>query len=256
MYKALSYSLVFLGFQLLMGGLSAVVLKIIDNQAITTSPYTTIATMAITSIVTAAVFLIAKWTVMSRSYLMTKPRMVLAWSVMAAIGAVIPSMAIQEQLPELPNIVEEQMSEIMNAHGGYFVIGLLAPLVEEMVFRGAVLRTLLSWKPDNHWGMIAISALLFALIHMNPAQMPHAFVIGMLLGWMYYRTRSIVPTVAFHWANNTIAFILFKFYPDPDTHLINVFGTQQNVAAAVTFSLFILAPAIYQLHLWMKRADE
>ena len=156
-------------------------------------------------------------------------------------------------MPELPNFVEEEMGGMMNARGGYFVICLLAPLVEELVMRGAVLRALLLWRKDRPWTMIAISAFLFALIHMNPAQMPHAFVIGLLLGWMFYRTGSIVPGVAYHWANNTAAFILFKLYPDPSTHLIDILGTQRNVAAAVAFSLLILLPAIYQLNIWMKK---
>ena len=101
--------------------------------------------------------------------------------------------------------------------------------------------------------MIAVSAALFSLIHMNPAQMPHAFIIGLLLGWMFYRTGSIVPAVAFHWTNNTIAYILFKLYPDTDLRLVDILGTQRKVGAAVIFSLFILLPALYQLHLRMKR---
>ena len=253
MKKALSYTLIFLGIQLIASGLVVIVLKIINNQTIASSPYVNIGTMALFSIITAILFVARKWTEVSRSYLQSKPRMAIMWSVLAAFGAVVPSMALQEQLPELPNIVEAEMESIMNAHGGYFVIALLAPLTEEIVFRGAVLRALLKWKPNNHWAMIAISALLFALIHMNPAQMPHAFIIGLLLGWMFYRTDSIVPGVAFHWANNTIAFILFKLYPNEETHLIDILGTQRNVAAAVLFSLLILVPAIYQLHLWMKR---
>ena len=140
----------------------------------------------------------------------------------------------------------------MSAKGGYFVICLLVPLVEELVFRGAVLRALLSWKPEARWGMIAVSALLFSIAHMNPAQMPHAFLVGLLLGSMY---SSIVPGVAFHWANNTISYFLFKLYPNTDTKLVDVLGSPQHVALAVCFSLFILLPALYQLHLWMRKAQ-
>ncbi len=256
MFKAISYTLIFGGIQLLSAGLVTLCVKFFGGEELLSSPYVSIASMALFAIITSFVFIKSKWIEVSRDYLLTKPRMVILWSVLAAIGAVIPSTATQELLPELPNIVEAELSALMNATGGYFILALLVPLVEEIVFRGAVLRALLAWKPNNPWGMIAISALLFALMHMNPAQMPHAFVIGLLLGWMFYRTNSIVPSVTFHWANNTIAYILFKFYPDPDTHLIDIFGTQRNVAAAVVFSLFILVPAIYQLHLWMRRAES
>lgn len=92
---------------------------------------------------------------------------------MGALGILVPSTWLQEQMPELPNIAEEAFDTIMKDRMGYFVIGLLAPLTEEMVFRGAVLRSLLQWK-QNPWVGIVISAILFALIHMNPVQMPHA----------------------------------------------------------------------------------
>lgn len=255
MKQALCYSFIFAGIQILVSSIIITVLNLIGYEQWTASPYTTIGSSILFAIIMAFIVLRLKWMDASRDYLRTKPRLVILWSVLAAFGAVIPSMAIQEQLPELPNIVEQELGAIMNAHGGYFTIALLMPLIEEMVFRGAILRSLLQWKPAKPWAMIAISALLFALIHMNPAQMPHAFVIGLLLGWMFYRTNSIVPTVAFHWTNNTIAFILFKFYPDPDIKLIDILGSQRSVAAAVLFSLFILIPAIYQLHLWMKRPN-
>lgn len=256
MKQALGYTLFFIGMQAVVSSAVVALMNVLDYGSLATSPYTTIGIQILFSVIIAIVFVRLRWMEATRSYLQTKPRLVVWWSVLAAVGSVIPSVAFQEQMPELPNLVEEQMGEIMNAHGGYFTIALLAPLVEEIVFRGAVLRSLLQWKPERPWLMIAFSALLFALIHMNPAQMPHAFLIGLLLGWMFYRTNSIVPSVVFHWANNTIAFVLFKLYPNPDTHLVDILGSQRSVAAAVLFSLFILVPAIYQLNLWMKKGAE
>jgi len=101
---------------------------------------------------------------------------------------------------------------------------------------------------------IAFSAFFFALIHANPAQMPHAFLIGLLLGWLYYRTDSVVPGVVYHWVNNTVAYVVYNLYPDPNIHLIDIFGSQRGVAAAVLFSLFILLPALYQLNLRLRKA--
>jgi hypothetical protein len=91
---------------------------------------------------------------------------------------------------------------------------------------------------------------------MNPVQMPHAFLIGLLLGWMYWRTGSILPGIAQHWANNSAAYVIYTFYPDDDTKLVDVFkGSELHVALALVFSLLILLPAIYQLHVWMRRAE-
>jgi membrane protease YdiL (CAAX protease family) len=155
-------------------------------------------------------------------------------------------------MPELPNVAEQEFDLILKSRMGYLVVGLLAPLVEELVFRGAVLKALLRWK-QNPWVGIAISALLFALIHMNPAQMPHAFLIGLLLGWMYYRTDSIVPGVVYHWVNNTVAYIMYNLYPNPDLTLLDLFGSERAVMMALGFSFCIFLPALFQLNLRLKK---
>ena len=253
MQNALIYTLVFLAIQVIVSILASRGLAITGHAEWAHSPYLLIGVSAVSSLLTIAMFWCLRWAEVSGRYLLSRPYMVVCWSILAALGAVVPSMYLQEQLPELPNIVEKELTAMMSVKGGYFVICLLVPLAEELVMRGAVLRALLMWKPDRHWLMIVISALLFALIHLNLAQMPHAFLIGLLLGWMFYRTNSIVPTVAYHWANNTVAFILTKLYPNPDLRLVDVLGTQQSVLLAVAFSLLILLPSIYQLHVWMKK---
>lgn len=255
MYKAISYTLIFLGIQLLVASITTFGMQLWGNEELSASPYVQLASMIVFSLLSALLFIRMKWAVPSRHYLLSRPWLTVFWALMAAVGTIIPSIAVQEYLPTLPNLVETEMGAMMSAKGGYFVICLLVPLVEELVFRGAVLRALLSWKPEARWGMIAVSALLFSIAHMNPAQMPHAFLVGLLLGWMYCRTSSIVPGVAFHWANNTISYFLFKLYPNTDTKLVDVLGSPQHVALAVCFSLFILLPALYQLHLWMRKAQ-
>ena len=81
---------------------------------------------------------------------------------------------------------------------------LIGPLAEEVLFRGAIERRLLE-KNWNPWYAIVISALIFALAHFNFEQGFTATVIGIFMGWVYYRTRSIWPTVLIHVVNNTVA---------------------------------------------------
>lgn len=262
MKKAISYLLIFIGIQLVGGAICNIVWALVaGTRDMTTAQLIT--TTVLISLVTIVAFLFWHWTEVSPRWLRTRPWTVLLWSVIAAVGALIPSAWIQEQMPELPNLVENEFDMILGNRWGYLAVGLLAPLSEEIVLRGAVLRSLLA-KPllangserTNAWVAIAISALFFALVHFNPAQMPHAFVIGLLLGWMYWRTGSILPGVAYHWANNSLAYIIYNIYPDPDMKLIDVFkGSEQHVWMAVGFSLLILVPAIFQLHLWMKRTE-
>jgi membrane protease YdiL (CAAX protease family) len=262
MKKAIIYLIEFIAIQLIVGFIVTLVWQLITKSEDKTTGMLITTTVA-TGVATIVIFLLTRWAEVSPNWIRTRPWLVLIWSVIAAMGALIPSAWLQEQMPELPNFVENEFDMILTNRWGYLAIGLLAPLSEEIVLRGAVLRSLLS-KPlfanrserFNIWTAISISALFFALIHFNPAQMPHAFVIGLLLGWMYWRTGSILPGVAYHWANNSIAYIIYNIYPDPDMKLIDVFkGSELHVLMAVGFSMLILLPAIYQLHLWMRRAE-
>lgn len=247
MKNALIYTVVFAALQVVVSMLVQGVWMLVMGKESAMNATGMIITMAVFSVLTMVVFLWAKWSVVSRHWVRTRPWFVLFWCVLAALGALIPSVWIQEHMPELPNIVEGEFDMIMKDRWGYLVVGLLAPLAEEMVFRGAVLRSLLRWK-ENPWIGIVISAVLFAVIHMNPAQMPHAFLIGLLLGWLYYRTDSIVPGVVYHWVNNTVAYVMYNLYPNPDLTLVELFGTEQKVLMALGCSLLIFLPSLFQLN--------
>ncbi len=247
MKNALIYTVVFGAIQVIVSMLVQGVWMLVMGKESAMNATGMIIMMAVFSVLTMVVFLWAKWSEVSRHWVRTRPWFVLFWCVLAALGALIPSVWIQEHMPELPNIVEGEFDMIMKDRWGYLVVGLLAPLAEEMVFRGAVLRSLLCWM-KNPWIGIVISAVLFAVIHMNPAQMPHAFLIGLLLGWMYYRTDSIVPGVVYHWVNNTVAYVMYNLYPNPDMTLVELFGTEQKVLMALGFSLLIFLPALFQLN--------
>ena len=205
------------------------------------------------SFVTILVFTLSKWTPVSRNYLQSRPWGTFFWCVILSLVTIIPSIWLQEQMPELPDLMQSTFDGLMSHPVGYLFVGIFAPLAEEVVFRGAILRALLK-RFNIHWVAIVASALLFAVAHGNPAQMPHAFAMGLLLGWMFERTGSIVPGVAFHWANNTVAYFLYQLYPDPQIRLIDILGSNRAVLMAVGFSLCILLPSLYQLWLRMKPA--
>lgn len=87
----------------------------------------------------------------------------------------------------------------------FFMIVIAAPILEELLFRGVILDGLL--KNYEPWKAIGFSAFLFALVHGNLAQGIGAFVIGLLIGWIYWKTQSIIPGIIVHFLNNLIAFI-------------------------------------------------
>lgn len=142
------------------------------------------------------------------------------------------------------------MTKLLGTPWGYLAVGVLAPVAEEMVFRGAILRRLLEvMGKSSKWFAIIISALLFGALHANGPQFIHAALIGVLLGWMYSRTNSIVPGMLFHWINNTIAFVAYNMiHQAADGKLIDIFqGNQRSVYMALGFSLCIFLPSLFQL---------
>ena len=247
MKKAVIYFFAFLFIQVTTSFIVQGILKLTTGKSMMESATGFILTTALFSIVTVVVFLWAKWSEVSRHWIRKRPWVTLFWCVVAALGAIIPSVWLQEHMPELPNLAEDAFDMILKDRWGYVSVGLLAPLAEELVFRGAILRALLRWcsKP---WVGIVLSALLFAVAHMNPAQLPHAFLIGLLLGWMYYRTDSIIPGIVYHWINNSVAYVMYNLYPNPDITLTDLFGSERTVLMAVGFSLLIFLPALFQLN--------
>ena len=89
-------------------------------------------------------FLRLRWAPVSRDYLASKPWTALVWVALLTLGLLLPSQWLYEQLQVSMSEDYQRLFEgILKEPWGYAAIGLLAPLAEEMVFRGAVLRTLL-----------------------------------------------------------------------------------------------------------------
>ena len=210
----------------------------------------------LSSVITIVIFLKAKWVTLSRDYLLSKPWFTLLWVALFTLGAIIPLEFIYEQLGvEMDENTSKFFEGLMKEPWGYVAIGILSPLAEEMVFRGAILRSLLDMmSKKNHWVAIMISAAIFGLAHGNTAQFVNALLMGLLLGWMYYRTQSLVPGILMHWVNNTMAYVLANLAPQSDGKLIDLFGgNEKTVYYAVGFSLCILIPSFIQMILRLQK---
>ena len=88
----------------------------------------------------------------------------------------------------------------------FLLTAVFAPIFEEWLCRGMVLRGLLT-KMKPGWAIV-VSALFFALIHLNPWQALNAFIIGVVMGYVYYKTGSLWLTMLIHFVNNGTAVIL------------------------------------------------
>lgn len=216
-----------------------------------------LAATVLSSVLTIVLFLRLRWTPVGRDYLRSRPWSVLVWTGVATFGTIIPSIWLNEQLSlDMPEHVERLLVDIMRQPLGYLFIGILAPVAEEVVFRGAVLRSLLTVMEGRwRWGAIAVSAVIFGAVHGNESQFLHAVLTGVLLGWMYERTRSIVPGLVCHWVNNSLAFLATNLAPGiDDMKLVDLAGgSQLRVVLWLFFSLCIFVPALYQMNRRLKR---
>lgn len=213
-------------------------------------------TSVFSNVITLALFLRIKWTPVTRDYLLSKPWLQLLWVALFTLGAIIPLTFLYEQLGiEMDDSAERLFASLMKEPWGYVAVGILAPLAEEIVFRGAILRTLLDMmSKKNHWVAIMISAAIFGVVHGNMAQFVNALLMGLILGWMYYRTKSLVPGILLHWVNNTVAFILANILPQTNGKLIDLFhGDEKTVYYAVGFSLCIMIPSFIQMVQRLKK---
>jgi hypothetical protein len=89
--------------------------------------------------------------------------------------------------------------------GSIALLVVAAPLTEEPLFRGVILRGLLGRYTARRATVLA--ALLFAVFHLNPWQFLGAFVAGLLFGWWRAATGSLVPGLACHALNNAMPIV-------------------------------------------------
>ena len=88
----------------------------------------------------------------------------------------------------------------------FVLVGIWAPIAEEIFFRGFAMSGL-----ANRFGMtmaVVLSSALFALAHLDIASLAPTFILGLALGWVYLRTRSIWPCIFVHGLHNTAALVV------------------------------------------------
>ena len=100
----------------------------------------------------------------------------------------------------------ERRQRLVSGIAGILNACIFAPIGEEICFRGIILGGLLKTR-CRPWLAILISALLFALLHGLGANFVTAMLFGILVGWLYWRTGSIIPGLIIHVTNNSLTAI-------------------------------------------------
>ncbi len=149
-----------------------------------------------------------------RSFNVKRGLIVVAVALCAALsinflyGVVVTHFGIEhlEPMPFPPEYTQGAVNIAMLS----FLVVFLAPFVEETFFRGFVFSGI-GKRFGYGWGAV-LSALLFALAHLQLGALVPIFLLGLLLAWLYWRTRSLWTCIFTHFAYNSLILLFMILF--------------------------------------------
>lgn len=152
----------------------------------------------------------------------------------------ISSVVIEPVLSLLPDSNLGQLQKIVDMGGWAMMMTVVAaPVLEEVFFRGIIQEELTS----EYGGVkgVLLAAAFFGLAHIQvPQQALNAFFIGIILGYIYVKTKSLVPVILIHAMNNAIAYILMLLFRDRIVMMKDVIGNR-----TVYWAVYLLCVAVF-----------
>lgn len=115
----------------------------------------------------------------------------------AALNAVFQKLGISNGTPNFDLKGDPATDAVLIVY-----VCLLAPVLEETLFRGMILPSLLPWGEKF---AVAASSVLFGMFHMNLVQGVSAFFMGLVLGTVAARSGSVLPGIFIHFLNNSLS---------------------------------------------------
>lgn len=153
---------------------------------------------------------------------------------MAATNVVLEPLL--QLLPEIPDFYGRGWRALL-------LTVVMAPLAEEFLCRGILLDAARA-KGGAAYGLL-FSALFFGVIHFYPAAVVNAFVMGLLLGFIYIRSNSLYIVVILHAFNNALAMLLLTLGYAHTTlyELMSAHGLKMlyTVVYGVSLGIFLVA---------------
>jgi membrane protease YdiL (CAAX protease family) len=138
----------------------------------------------------------------------------------------------------------EQKLMLMNSVGdlvfNLLLLGLIAGVGEELLFRGILQRFIAQYSKNLHiavWG----TAILFSMIHFQPEGFIPRFLLGALLGYLSVWTGSLWASILGHVSFNSIQVLLFYFLADADKSG----SIYQKPDFSIGFTIFITGISIF-----------
>jgi hypothetical protein len=137
----------------------------------------------------------------------------IGWSIaLMALGLAFNYLYATYAIPDIKS--QEQMRRMFAALPNTFLnqallfmaVAVIAPVLEELLFRGLLQTALIKYLPD--WAAIMGAAVVFALVHGQVYAFPALVTMGAVFGVLYYKTGSLRVTILAHALNNAAALVL------------------------------------------------
>jgi len=127
----------------------------------------------------------------------------------------------------------------------FLAVVIIAPIGEEIVFRGFLQKFLEDyWKDITR--AVLVTSLFFAMIHFNPFWTIQIYLLGIVLGFLSWKTKSVIPSILLHSINNGVAYILSIF----DNNSLNIYLWNENISP-----VFILL-GFYFIYIGLKSLNR
>lgn len=128
-------------------------------------------------------------------------------------------------------------------------VAIIAPIVEESIFRGVIMHGLMR----NYPKVVAIffSGLLFGLFHLNPWQFSATFCLGCLLGWLMIITNNLLACIIGHALNNLIVLLSMEYYNTIQSW--SFFQLDNNTQLYVSIAVALFGIALMGVFAYLQR---
>ncbi|MBO5017436.1 MAG: CPBP family intramembrane metalloprotease [Alistipes sp.] len=172
----------------------------------------------------------------------------------AVLAGVVLLIALSVVLAPLSTILPADDRVFHNGPCTLITIVVLAPIFEELIFRGRLYNTL--QRNASPLLSASLSALAFGVVHLNPIVMIEALLVGVIFSYFYLLKRSIITPILLHMCNNAIAYALLvlSYQGVPLRQIIG--SLNLTIVLYVVSAIIFIASAVIIVRYFVKQGRE
>ena len=159
----------------------------------------------------------------------------LAWSLLAGMTSICIIGLLMSELTFLPNLLDQTFDILQSGWLGILCISVLGPVLEELLFRGAITKELLRrYSPAK---AILFSGLIFGIYHGNIVQGIYASILGTAFAWILEMSGNIYSSMLLHMGANIWSLVITEY-------ALDLFSMKYGVQILILIYLILLAGVV------------